>query len=118
MYREAEEQINEGLSPLSRILLGSMAGLFGLMMIFIAPPTDKQVFFYLFGGFCLVIAFACIFKGRVRQFFGSIIGVVLVAASTWYLSSQLMGAVHYLAPGQINPFLMQSCLLCSLVFLG
>jgi len=91
MYREAEEKINEGLSPFSRILLGSITGLSGLMMIFIAPPTDKQVFFYLFGGFCLVIAFACIFKGRVRQFFGSIIGVVLVAASAWYLSSQLLG---------------------------
>ncbi|MFL0805636.1 MAG: hypothetical protein K6L81_18125 [Agarilytica sp.] len=91
MYREAEEKINEDLSPLSRILLGFLAGFFGVMMILIAPPTEKQVYFYLFGGFCLAIAFACIFKGRVRQFFGSLIGSVLVISSIWYLSSQLLG---------------------------
>ncbi len=90
MYREAEEKINEGLSPFSRFLLGSVSGLFGLMMILIAPPTDKQIYFYLFGGFCLVISLACIFKGRVRQFLGSLIGVVLAILSIWYLSAQLL----------------------------
>ena len=90
MYREAEEKINEGLSPLSRILLGSVSGLFGLMMFLIAPPTDKQIYFYLFGGFCLAICFACIFKGRVRQFLGSLIGLCLAFLSAWYLISQLI----------------------------
>jgi hypothetical protein len=90
MYREAEEAINQGLSPFARILLGSVSGLFGLMMIFIAPPTDKQVYFYLFGGFCLAISFACIFKGWVRQFLGSLIGLCLVIVSGWYLVSQLI----------------------------
>ncbi len=55
MYKEAEEQISKGLSPFSRFLLGSVAGLFGVMMILIAPPTDKEIYFYIFGGFCLVI---------------------------------------------------------------
>jgi uncharacterized membrane protein len=91
MYREAEEQINKGLSPFARILLGLVSGLFGLMMIGIAPDTDKQIYFYLFGGFCLAICFACIFKGRVRQFLGSIIGVCLVVLSVWYLVSQVLG---------------------------
>lgn len=90
MYQEAEEKINEGLSPLSRILLGSMAGVFGVMMDLIAPSDDKQIYYYLFGGFCIAIALACLFKGRIRQFFGSVIGVVLVASSIWYLSSQLL----------------------------
>ena len=90
MYQEAEEKINEGLSPFSKILLGSVSGLFGLMMILIAPPTDKQLYFYLFGGFCCVISMACIFKGRVRQFLGSIIGMVLAILSIWYLTSQLL----------------------------
>ncbi len=90
MYREAEETINQGLSPFARILLGGVSGLFGLMMIFIAPPTDKQVYFYLFGGFCLAISFACIFKGWVRQFLGSLIGLCLVIVSGWYLVSQLI----------------------------
>ncbi len=91
MYREAEEQINEGLSPFARILLGLVSGLFGLMMIGIAPETDKRIYFYLFGGFCLAICFACIFEGRIRQFLGSIIGVCLVFLSIWYLASQVLG---------------------------
>lgn len=90
MYRAAEEKINEGLSLFSRIILGCVSGLFGLMMVLIAPPTDKQVYFYLFGGFCLVISLACIFKGKVRQFFGSLIGVALAILSICYLCSQLL----------------------------
>lgn len=90
MYKEAEEQISKGLSPFSRFLLGSVAGLFGVMMILIAPPTDKEIYFYIFGGFCLVICLACIFKGRVRQFLGSIVGTVLVILSGLYLSSQII----------------------------
>lgn len=87
----SRKKINEGLSPFSRVLLGSFSGLIGVMMILIAPPTEKQLYFYLFGGFSLTIALACIFKGRVRQFLGSIIGVVLLALSIWYLLSQLFG---------------------------
>jgi len=90
MYREAEEQINKGLSPFARILLGVISGLFGLMMIGIAPDTDKRIYFYLFGGFCLAICLACVFKGRVRQFLGSIIGICLVIVSIWYLASEIM----------------------------
>lgn len=89
MYREAEEKINEGLNSFSRILLGSVPGLFGLMMVFIAPPTEKQIYFYFLGGFCLVISLACMFRGRVRQFLGSLIGVVLATLSVWYLSAQI-----------------------------
>ena len=91
MYREAEEKIKEGLSPFSRILLGCVSGLFGLMMVLIAPPTEKLVYFYLFGAFCLAISLACIFTGRLRQFLGSIIGVALLVLSICYLVSQLLG---------------------------
>ena len=68
-----------------------VSGLFGLMMIGIAPDTDKQIYFYLFGGFCLAICLACIFKGRVRQFIGSFIGVCLVILSLWYLAAEITG---------------------------
>lgn len=61
------------------------------MMILIAPPTNKEIFFYAFGGFCLVISLACLFQGRIRQFLGSIIGSVLVILSGFYLSSQIIG---------------------------
>lgn len=60
-------------------------------MFLIAPPTEKQVHFYLFGGFCLVISLACIFKGRVRQFLGSVIGSALLILSVWYLASEIIG---------------------------
>lgn len=90
MYKEAEEIIKKGLSPFSRALLGSVSGLFGLMSIFVAPPDAKQVYFYLFGGFCLAISLACAFKGRVRQFLGSLIGLALAILSIWYLASQLL----------------------------
>lgn len=98
MYREAEEQIKKGLSPFTRILLGLVSGLFGLMMIGIAPDTDKGIYFYLFGGFCLAISLACIFKGRFRQFLGSIIGVCLVILSVWYLASEIMGGGPLFSP--------------------
>jgi len=91
MYREAEKRINEELSPFSRILLGGVSGLFGLMMILIALPTEKQIYFYFFAGFCLAVSFACVFKGRVRQFLGSVIGSALVLLSIFYLFSQLLG---------------------------
>ncbi len=91
MYREAEKQINQGLSPFSRILLGLVSGIVGVMMILIAPPTDKQIFFYMIGGFCLTISLACIFKGRVRQFLGSLIGLCLLVLAIWYLVSQITG---------------------------
>jgi hypothetical protein len=91
MYKAAEEQINKGLSPFARFILGVFSTLFGLVMILIAPPTDKAVFFYAFGAFCLLISVACFTKGRIRQFVGSIIGCVLLLLSGWYLYSQVTG---------------------------
>lgn len=91
MCRQAEEEINSGLSPFSRVLLGLVSGLLGAMVIFIAPDTDKRIYFYIFGGFCLVITLACTFKGRIRQFMGSIIGCCLALLSIGYLGSEFIG---------------------------
>ena len=91
MYKEAEKQINRGLSLVPRLLLGTVSGLFGLMMILIAPPTDKGIFFYMFGGFCLLIFIACVTRGRVRQFVGSVIGGCIFLISFAYFASQLFG---------------------------
>ena len=90
MYQEAEEQINEGFSPVARILLGVVSGVFGIMVIGIAPDTNKQIYYYLFGGFCLAICLACVFKGRVRQFIGGIIGVFLIILSLGYMASKII----------------------------
>jgi hypothetical protein len=93
VYREANETINEGMSLGARIMLGSVSALFGVVMILIAPPTDKQVYFYLFGAFCLFIALACFTRGRVRQFLGSTIGVVIFFAGVVYLIAELTSGV-------------------------
>ena len=91
MYREGEEIINKGLSPFSRILLGLFSGLFGVVMVITAPDNDKSIFFYLFGGFCFLICFACIVKGKARQFLGSIIGVCIFLLSLGYLVNEIIG---------------------------
>lgn len=91
MYKEAEQQINQGLSPFTKLLLGTLSGLMGLMMIVIAPPTENQLHFYLFGGFCLLISFCCVTRGKVRQFAGSIIGCVIFVLSLAYIYSQVIG---------------------------
>ncbi|WKD48966.1 hypothetical protein [Microbulbifer spongiae] len=90
MYRAGEEIINKGLSPFTRILFGFVSGMFGLVMIISAPPTDMAIRVYVFAGACLSISFACMFTGRVRQFFGSLIGLGLFSASMWYLLTQLL----------------------------
>ena len=89
MYKAAEEQINKGLSPCSRFILGVFSALFGVVMILVSPPTNKAVFFYAFAIFCLLISVACVTKGRVRHFVGSVIGTVLLILSGWYLYAQL-----------------------------
>ena len=85
MYRTAEEKINKGLSPSARVILGIFAGFFGLLIIVTAPPTDKAVYVYIFGGFCLLICVACMTSGRVRQFVGSAIGLMLFGGSLLYM---------------------------------
>lgn len=95
MYEQANEKINQGLSLGARILLGSISGLFGGVMVLIAPPTDKAVFFYLFGTFCLFIAIACFTHGRLRQFIGSAIGVSIFIAGVAYLIAELLAGVYW-----------------------
>jgi hypothetical protein len=95
LYKAAEDQINKGLSPFSRFVLGFFSALFGVVMVLVAPPTDKAVFFYAFGIFCFLISVACITKDRVRQFVGSVIGSILLILSGWYFYSQLTGGPFF-----------------------
>ncbi|MCL1139191.1 hypothetical protein [Shewanella pneumatophori] len=91
MYKEAEEKLNEGLSPVSRWILGFVSGLFGLAMILMAPESSAPLGFIGFGAFFLLIAMACIFKGRIRQFVGSLIGTAVFCAALGYVYSQVTG---------------------------
>lgn len=95
MYEQANETINQGLSLGARIILGVISGLFGVVMLLVAPPTDKAIYFYLFGAFCLFITVACFTKGRVRQFVGSSIGSAIFIMGLVYLVSELAGGVFW-----------------------
>jgi hypothetical protein len=89
VYKVAADKINEGLSLFPRLLLALVSTLFGLVMVLVAPPTDKAPFFYAFGVLCLTIAIACVTRGRTRQFAGSVIGSVLLVGSLAYLTYEL-----------------------------
>jgi hypothetical protein len=115
MYREAAEAINHGLSLGARLLLGAFAALFGIVMVLIAPPTDKAVFFYFFGVFFLLIALACLTQGRVRQFIGSVVGCVIFGLGVWYLVMEFFHGVYWSAT-RVEPSMLNACL--YLVFIG
>ena len=95
MYEQANETITQGLSLGARVLLGVISGLFGIVMLLIAPPTDKAIYFYLFGAFCLFITVACFTRGRVRQFVGSSIGSAIFVMGLVYFVSELAGGAFW-----------------------
>ncbi len=110
LHKVAAEQITQrGLSLTARIILGTFAALFGVVMVLTAPPTDKAIYFYLSGGFCGLIAIACATSGRVRQFAGSCIGAALFLLSGWYVTTELISR-NYLSPGPGAPSLLKSLL--------
>jgi uncharacterized membrane protein len=109
MHRVAAEKITQGLSLFPRIILAVVSGLFGVVMILVAPPTEKAFYFYSFGLLCILICVACLTTGRLRQFVGSIIGVALFATSLWYLYSQAVGG-RIISQGRNEPSLLNSLL--------
>ena len=89
MYKEAADQINEGLSLGARIVLGLASLLLALLVLAIDTPPGKALFVYAFSGFSFAIAVACVVKGRLRRFMGSIIGLGLFVISVLYVASEL-----------------------------
>ena len=82
-------------SALPKFLLVFFSGLFGIVMIIIAPPTEKAIFFYGFGVFCLAIAFACITKGKLQEFISSSIGLSIFLIGLWYLYTEISSGLIY-----------------------
>lgn len=81
-----------GLSFGARITLAIFAGFFGVIMLHAASQIDAgAVPYYMFAAFCLMIAIACVTKGRVRQFVGSIIGCALCTIALWYVVTASSG---------------------------
>ena len=81
--------------------------LLGLMMIAIAPPTAKALFYYAFGAFCLAIAFACVARGRIAEFFGSVVGLSVFTAGVAYVISELTGG-ELVSPSKSQPSLLNA----------
>lgn len=88
MYRTGQHVLSKGLSPLSRILLGSITSLFGIVMILIAPEMRESVGLYMFGAFCLIIFVMCITTGKIRNTLGRLIGLTAFGLSIWYFLGQ------------------------------
>ena len=115
MYKQADEQINNGLSLGARIFLGSISALLGGVMIISAPENDKALMFYLFAGFCLLITLACFTKNRVRQFAGSIVGVLIFLAGVVYLISEIESGLFW-SGQKSEPSVFNA--MCYLFFIG
>lgn len=110
LHRIAAKQITHGgLSVTARVILASFSALFAAVMFLTAPATDKAIYFHAFGALCGLISIACLTSGRVRQFFGSIIGAALFVLSAWFLYSQVQSG-HYLSRGPSDPSLLNSIL--------
>ena len=95
------------MSLFPRLLLASVASLLGIMMMAIALPTDKAVFFYGFGAFCLAIASACVTRGRVAELFGSVIGFSVLVIAVWYVFSMFVEGPT-LSGGRSQPSLLNA----------
>ena len=89
MQKPVEEAINNGLGLFTRTLLGLVAGGFSVAMVGVTPPDGRSVFFYTFAVLCLSVSAACFLKGRARQFFGSIVGLLIFLVSIVYVADQL-----------------------------
>jgi hypothetical protein len=74
----------------ARVLLAVFALLFGVLMIAVAPPTDKAPLFYAFGAFCIAIAVACVTSGRIAAFFGSLVASGILVMGLQYFASMFL----------------------------
>ena len=110
MHQEVKYIIEKGLGLLPSILLAIFTALFGIVMIIIAPPTDKAIFYYAFGVFCLSITLVTITKGRLREFFASLIGSTVFAIACWYIYSE-MTTGQFISGRRSGPSIINSILL-------
>jgi len=76
-----------------KLFLAFFAALFGIVMFLIGltgpPSADKAPLFYAFSLFCLLIAAATLSKGRVAEFFGSAIALMVLLVTLFYLGNEI-----------------------------
>ena len=90
MYNRAEKTINAGLSAPARYILAFFSALFGVVMLLGASLVDKPAFYYVFAGYCFLIAGICLVKGRLRKFLGSCIGLSLFCIACAYIVQEVL----------------------------
>lgn len=91
MYREGQRALESGLSRGASLLLGVTAALVGVAMIAMAPDSNSPTGFYGVGLFCVAIAVACVFTGRIRRGSGRLIGAAVFLVTLWYLAGAIWG---------------------------
>ena len=112
IFRAGDEIINKGLGGFTRVLLGLVSGGFGLAMFSMSPPTEESLYFYAIAVFCVSTSCACFFSGRVRKFFGSIVGLILFSASIGYITNQALGGPLFSARSEqslVNAIIFTIC---------
>lgn len=93
MIPEETQPPRGGSGLVFRLILSFFAGLFGVVMILIAPSAVKPIGHYLFGAFCLGIAIACFVRGRIQRVIGSFIASAILVVTVWYLFTEISGGV-------------------------
>jgi hypothetical protein len=75
-----------------RIFIAVVACLSGAIMFLhgTSADPDKAWFSYVFGAFCIAIAAASVLRGRVAQFFGSVVGCCVFLAGVFYLGQEIL----------------------------
>jgi len=91
--KQVSSQQSSGLA--FRLILSFFAGLFGVVMVLIAPGAAKPIGHYLFGAFCLGIAVVCFVRGRAQRIIGSFIASAVLAVAGWYLFTEISGGVMH-----------------------
>jgi hypothetical protein len=95
IYKAAEQQINQGFSLVSRIILGLFSAIFAVILFANASTSERPLAVSIGGIFCICITVTCFTKGRIRQFVGSLIGTAIVAMALEYLYSELFSGQIY-----------------------
>ena len=98
MYGEAQRVIGRGLSPLTRILLGAVSALLGIVMILIALEKSEAFLEFAFGALCLAISLLCIFTGKLRNWLGRFVGLVVFIISAVYFLDQVLNGGSFFSP--------------------
>lgn len=109
MYKSGQQVLSKGLSPFSKILLGLVTMLFGVLMILIAPDMSKPLAILSFGLFCLAISVMCFTKGKIRNYLGRLIGLITFCFSILYFFEQLNDGVFF-SGSRSQPSLFNSVL--------